>query len=162
MSYSEAGNGGFVGGMRRGAASRRQCRLGNSVAAAAFGHENIADIGRSTYAKSMNRSAAVTSLLSFSLAACSPSGDYFSVADEDGDIRSVEVHICKKVVELPEREVRFSDHINIDCEGSGEVHVQMDDGREITCLIGYVTPGASQHFGYEIKDGECQSDGIAI
>ena len=100
--------------------------------------------------------------LSIAVAACSPTGDYFSVANPDGAIRSVHVHICGKVFDLPEREVRFSDHITIDCEGSGKVQVHMEDGREVTCIVGYVTPGASQHFGYEISEGECQSDGIAI
>ena len=110
----------------------------------------------------MNR--CVVMILQFLLvvAACSPTGDYFSVADPNNSIGSVEVHICEEVFDLPKRDVRFSDHINVDCEGSGEVQVRMRDGRGITCGIAYVTPGASQHFGFEINDGECQSDGIAI
>lgn len=110
----------------------------------------------------MNRRVVLMLQFLLVVAACSPTGDYFSVIDTDDSIGSVEVHICEEVFELPEREVRFSDHISIDCEGSGEVRVRMKDGREITCIIGYVTPGASQHFGFEINEGECQSDGIAI
>ena len=125
-------------------------------------NDPTADIPQFTYANAMNRRVVMILQFLLVVAACSPTGDYFSVANPDDSIGSVEVHICEEVFELPEREVRFSDHINIDCEGSGEVQVSMRDGREITCIIGYVTPGASQHFGFEINDGECQSDGIAI
>ncbi|MBU1253983.1 MAG: hypothetical protein KKE69_06255 [Alphaproteobacteria bacterium] len=110
----------------------------------------------------MDRSTAPTLLATFALAACNSSGDYFSVANANDDVGSAEVHICDKVVKLPKRAERFSEHIDVDCEGSGKLKVLMEDGNEVTCIIGYVTPGASQHWGYEIKEGVCQSDGIAI
>lgn len=110
----------------------------------------------------MDRSTTLTLLASFVLTACNASGDYFSVANANDDVESAEVHICDKVIKLPKRAERFSKHIDIDCEGSGKLEVVMEDDTEVTCIIGYVTPGASQHWGYEIKEGECQSDGIAI
>ena len=108
----------------------------------------------------MNRTIAAILVISAAVSSCSLSGNYFSVANDGGTIESVEVHICNQVANLPERAARFSDHIHIDCEGSGEFQVRMKDGREVTCVIGYVTPGLSQKFEYEIIDGECQPQHI--
>jgi hypothetical protein len=64
-------------------------------------NDPIADIGQSEYAKAMSRTAMPLLWLSFALAACGHSEDYFSVANIDGDVESVDVHICEKVVDLP-------------------------------------------------------------
>jgi len=109
----------------------------------------------------MLRKPAFASLISVSLVACTPSEDQFRVANSNRDAVSAEVHLCDAVATLPKSNDGFSGRVEIHCEGSGAVQVQMSDGRTISCGIGYATPGAPQEWRYEIKGDECELTGVS-
>jgi hypothetical protein len=46
----------------------------------------------------------------------------------------------------------------ITCEGTGVILVRLTDGYETVCHIGYVTPGAVQHFEFVVEGSQCSAE----
>lgn len=88
------------------------------------------------------------------LAYARPENTFF-VADPTGRIRSAELKLCGETRTLQQSNGDFSATVPITCEGSGEVRLYFADGQKGSCVVGYVTPGAEQHFSFVVRGNEC-------
>ena len=94
----------------------------------------------------------------FALAGCSlPSGNSFTVADENAVLRSAQLVLCSTTIPLERHDGRFTATRQIDCEGSGYILLTEASGEQRQCVVGYVTPGAKQEFTFQ--ESECQKRG---
>lgn len=90
------------------------------------------------------------------LAACSPPMMNSVEVDTSGSPHvSGVVSLCGRETKLTRRGDSLRASLSVTCEGSGEVRLSSETGSEITCPIGYVTPGAEQKFSFALKDNEC-------
>ncbi|MGE0405500.1 MAG: hypothetical protein AB7O65_04300 [Candidatus Korobacteraceae bacterium] len=92
----------------------------------------------------------------FSLSACNRVGNEFVIHDPEGVISSAELDLCGKRLQLTKSEGEIRGEMHITCEGGGSISVHLSDGRETTCHIGYVTPGAEQVFEFVVEGGQCR------
>jgi hypothetical protein len=68
---------------------------------------------------------------------------------------SAELQLCGKVTRLDQSSDRFSAARAIDCEGDGKIIVRLQGRPAVSCVVGYVTPGAVQHFRFSIDGDQC-------
>ena len=95
-------------------------------------------------------------LLLPALACCNRVENRFGVNDPNGQVTSAQLRLCGSTVKLEQAGHRFSTSQAITCEGEGDILVHLIDKREVSCHIGYVTPGAKQDFEFEIKGSQCE------
>lgn len=88
-------------------------------------------------------------------AACSRVPNVFEVTDRTGQRVSAVLEICSSETSLQKIGSRFWGIKTIDCEGGGVIKMLYPDGKMVECPIGYVTPGAYQHFSYLVDDWGC-------
>lgn len=93
------------------------------------------------------------------LTSCSATHDHFIIEDRDGRIARADVHLCGRVTSLQKHGGEFIGKAKIDCEGSGAVFIQLEDGQAVSCEVGSVTPGATQAFHFALEGSKCQSGG---
>jgi len=79
----------------------------------------------------------------------------FSVSDPTGRIVGADLRLCGAVQPLHRFDQVFTAEVPITCEGDGEVRLHFADGKQASCVVGYVTPGAVQHFNFEVNGNEC-------
>lgn len=91
---------------------------------------------------------------SLALSACSQSADTFHVYDRQRRVRSANVDVCGRVTRLHRVGGQLFGIVPISCEGDGKVRLLLDNGREIDCLIGYVT-SLPQTWRYQIVAEKC-------
>lgn len=94
-------------------------------------------------------------ILSLTLSGCSPSADTFHVYDRQHRVRSANVDVCGRVTGLHRVGGQLFAIVPISCEGDGKVHLLLDNGRKIDCLIGYVT-SLPQTWRYQIVTEKCR------
>jgi hypothetical protein len=87
---------------------------------------------------------------------CQRVNNSFAVHSPSGEIASAELQLCRKSQPLLQSGSSFKGQMAIDCEGSGKIVVRLKDGRDMSCPVGYVTPGMATLFEYVIKDGACE------
>lgn len=104
----------------------------------------------------MLRLLVLVPLAALLLEGCGAVSNTFVVNDPEGQARAAEVELCGTSTILPASYRGFRGAVPISCEGGGKVLVRFENGRETTCVVGYVTPGAEQQFDYLISDGKCQ------
>lgn len=92
----------------------------------------------------------------FSLASCKKVDNEFIVRDPGGTVSSAELKLCGKSLNLTKSENEMRGKMPITCEGEGSILVRFVDGKETSCRIGYVTPGAEQTFEFVVEDGQCR------
>ncbi len=90
------------------------------------------------------------------LIGCQRVNNYFSVQSPSGEIASAELQLCRKNQLLVQSGSSFKGKMAINCEGAGKIVVNLRDGRETSCPVGYVTPSMETTFEYVIKGGECE------
>jgi hypothetical protein len=90
------------------------------------------------------------------LSSCERVSNKFVVHDQNGSVVSAEVRLCGKQQQLTKNGNEVAGAMAITCEGEGNILLRLSDGREITCRIGYVTPGADQTFKFAVQDGHCR------
>ena len=93
------------------------------------------------------------------LAGCNRVENRFTIDDPEGRIASAQIQLCGSTTKLDQTGNRFTASQAITCEGEGDILVQLADTQEISCHIGYVTPGAEDEFKFEIKDSQCEPKG---
>ncbi len=90
------------------------------------------------------------------LGGCSPTVENTFRVDTSGDPAAVAVlMLCGKETDLARQGDMLTVALPIICEGDGEVRVRLTSGRQVTCQVGYVTPGAMQSFSYLLHEGAC-------
>lgn len=105
----------------------------------------------------MNRFVVVISISAMlSISSCMRVNNEFIIDDPEGVVSSAELRLCDKFLKLNRSEGVVRRAMPITCEGAGSILVRLSNGKETTCPIGYVTPGAQDTFRYVIKNGECQ------
>jgi hypothetical protein len=100
------------------------------------------------------RKFAFASLLA--LVGCSAVENTFTVADEKKAVKAADLILCGSTTPLQRLNGRFSVSKPIDCEGSGHIRLTYALGREQTCAVGYVMPGAKQDFRFLATEAECE------
>lgn len=90
------------------------------------------------------------------ISGCSRVDNTFAISDPGGNVASAELRLCGSQSELGRSGHQFSGKRRVTCEGSGEILVQLSDGRETSCRIGYVTPRAEQDFSFVVEDAQCR------
>lgn len=68
---------------------------------------------------------------------------------------SAELQLCAKTTRLTQSGELFTGARAIDCEGRGAITVRFADGPPVSCLVGYVTPGAAQSFRFKVAERQC-------
>ena len=91
------------------------------------------------------------------LAACSSAQNRIEVDTADAANVSGVVILCGRQADLVTQGERLRATMPATCEGSGEVRLRLEDGRVVTCPVGYVTPGAGQTFLFVLNGEECAS-----
>lgn len=92
----------------------------------------------------------------FSLTSCKKVDNEFIIRDPWGEISSAELRLCGNRLNLAKYGSEMRGKIPITCEGEGSILVRLADGKETSCRIGYVTPGAEQTFEFVVEDGQCR------
>ena len=91
------------------------------------------------------------------LSPCRKVSNEFILHDPDSIVSSAETILCGKHLQLTKSEHEFRGKVLITCEGEGSVLINLKDGKQTSCHIGYVTPGMEQAFEFNIKNGQCLS-----
>lgn len=102
------------------------------------------------------RVAVILICLGLELSSCKRVSNEFIVRDPGGVISSAELRLCGKSLQLAKSEGEIRGKMSITCEGEGSISVRLSDGRETSCPVGYVTPGAEQAFEFAIENGQCR------
>lgn len=92
----------------------------------------------------------------FSLSSCKKIDNEFIVRDPGGTVSSAELRLCGKRLNLTKSGGEMRGKMPITCEGEGSILVRLADGKETSCRIGYVTPGAEQKFEFVVENGQCR------
>lgn len=79
----------------------------------------------------------------------------FSVSDPAGRVVAADLRLCGATRPLHRAGRVLKAVVPITCEGHGDVRVRFADGSDASCLVGYVTPGAVQHFRFAVKGTAC-------
>ncbi len=95
-------------------------------------------------------------LLSMSVG-CSRVDNTFAIGDPGGNVTSAELRLCGSQIQLSRSDHQLSGKKRVTCEGEGEILVRLSDGRETSCHIGYVTPGAEQNFAFIVENAQCRA-----
>jgi hypothetical protein len=97
------------------------------------------------------------SLLLLSIGGCGMLVDNAFVVDDPGEVvASAKLNLCGSERMLDRTDHRFSTSMRIDCEGEGKILLRLSNGHEISCLVGYVTPGAKQDFEFVVERSQCR------
>ena len=91
------------------------------------------------------------------LASCNAEPDTFTVDDPNGFAKSAVLQLDGDGQPLGFRDGRFSATRRIGRDADGRIHVLYADGRTVDCPIGYVTPGAEQHWNFRLTKTTCES-----
>lgn len=86
----------------------------------------------------------------------------FTIADPEGSVTSAVVQLCGSQVKLSRSKGGFSGYKKVNCDGDGKIVVLLSGGRETSCPIGYVAPGAKQEFPFIVQGGRCVVDLAAL
>ena len=105
----------------------------------------------------MNKTQIAIIILAITLiAGCSKRDNEFIVVDAKNTALSAILEICDESVNLSKVREGFSKKVPIACEGEGSIRVHLKSNHEVTCPVGYVTPGAEQIFRFVIENGQCR------
>lgn len=102
----------------------------------------------------MRRAILLLSLLPL-VEGCDRVDNTFKVTDPGGAVAAAELRLCGSQVKLTQSNHQFGGATAVTCEGEGEILVHLSDGRETSCHIGYVTPGAKQNFEFIVEGAQC-------
>ncbi len=92
--------------------------------------------------------------LSATVAACSDVPNTFNVKS-NRMVTSADLRLCGKEKRLHKLGDSFVGAQRITCEGEGQIIVRSDRA-PVTCVVGYVTPGAVQDFSFLVEAGSCR------
>lgn len=82
--------------------------------------------------------------------------DTFEVDVGDAAARSAVLILCSSTRRLERRGRVFIGSQPIDCEGSGSIRVELEQG-SVECVVGYITPGLEPvHWKFEIRGRSCE------
>lgn len=70
---------------------------------------------------------------------------------------SADLILCGQSTPLKLADGKFTGTFPIRCEGDGAIKVGFHDRPQVSCPIGYVTPGAVQSFKFEVNNGQCDA-----
>lgn len=70
---------------------------------------------------------------------------------------SADLTLCGQSTPLKLADGKFTGAVPIRCEGDGAIKVGFPDRPQVSCPIGYVTPGAVQSFKFEVDNGRCDA-----
>jgi hypothetical protein len=92
------------------------------------------------------------------LASCLPiAEDTFEVDPAGARIRSATLTLCGRTRPLRWHGRKFSGSHRINCEGSGSIALETEQGETMECLIDYVAPGLEpRHWQFRIRDRSCE------
>lgn len=90
------------------------------------------------------------------LTACARVEDVFVVRDDQKLVEEATLDLCGVEITLARLGEQFVGRKAIDCEGSGQVKLRYTTGKKHECIVGYVTPGAGQHFSFRATKKGCQ------
>lgn len=91
------------------------------------------------------------------LASCRGEPDTFIVDDPTGLAKSAALQMDGDDQLLERNGKRFSAARRIGRDADGKIQVLYADGRMFDCPIGYVTPGAAQHWNFRLTPTGCES-----
>ena len=89
---------------------------------------------------------------------CSRVDNTFAISDPGGIVASAELQLCGSQLNLSRSDHQLSGKKHVICEGDGEILVHLSDGRETSCRIGYVTPGAERDFSVIVENAQCRAE----
>jgi hypothetical protein len=99
-------------------------------------------------------SLSALSVLFISLGGCGGALNTFEVVTLDEEPISAFLKLCDEQVPMGRKASVFSLAYKVRCEGSGQIDVQMQDGRVVVCRIGYVT-NLEDEWKFLIKNRVC-------
>jgi hypothetical protein len=88
---------------------------------------------------------------------CTRVENTFVVSDPGGKVATAELRLCGSKLQLIRSDGQLSGKSLITCEGEGKIVLTLSEGREISCHIGYFTPGAEQRFLFLLKNDQCRA-----
>ena len=95
-------------------------------------------------------------LSAIALASCGVEPDTFTVDDPSALAKSAVLQLDGSDQRLERDRGRWTTTRQIRRDADGRVRVLYHDGRKVDCLIGYVTPGAPQHWRYRLTPTSCE------
>ena len=95
-------------------------------------------------------------VLAFCVSSCNHVTNGVVIYDKGQTMSSAEARLCGRHKPLTKNGAEIRGAIPITCEGDGAILVRLLNGKETTCRIGYVTPGARQDFRFVVEGGQCR------